>query len=78
MKLADAAAAKNLKTGVGLMSRHSRALQELHFIETPEVDVPAGQLRFAQEVRLELTAGITRIEPPTVRVTIEQLQPGEH
>jgi len=28
--LADAAKAKNLKVGVGLMSRHSRALQELH------------------------------------------------
>jgi predicted dehydrogenase len=30
MELADKAAAKNLKVGVGLMSRHSRALQELH------------------------------------------------
>jgi len=30
LKLADEAAAKNLKVGVGLMSRHSRALQELH------------------------------------------------
>src|SRR5438034_670732 len=29
LKLAEAAAAKNLKVGVGLMSRHSRALQEL-------------------------------------------------
>ncbi len=29
LKLADAAKAKNLKVGVGLMSRHSRALQEL-------------------------------------------------
>lgn len=29
MKLADDASAKNLKVGVGLMSRHSRALQEL-------------------------------------------------
>jgi len=29
LKLADAATAKNLKVGVGLMSRHSRALQEL-------------------------------------------------
>lgn len=28
--LAEAAPAKNLKVGVGLMSRHSRALQELH------------------------------------------------
>jgi YbbR domain-containing protein len=56
----------------------SRALQELHFIETPELDVPAGQPRYVQEVRLQLTAGITRIEPPTVRVTIEQLLPGEH
>jgi predicted dehydrogenase len=30
LKLAEEAAAKNLKVGVGLMSRHSRALQELH------------------------------------------------
>jgi len=30
LKLADDASAKNLKVGVGLMSRHSRALQELH------------------------------------------------
>ena len=29
-RLADAAAAKNLKVGVGLMSRHSRPMQELH------------------------------------------------
>jgi predicted dehydrogenase len=30
IKLAEQATAKNLKVGVGLMSRHSRALQELH------------------------------------------------
>jgi predicted dehydrogenase len=30
LALADKASAKNLKVGVGLMSRHSRALQELH------------------------------------------------
>jgi predicted dehydrogenase len=30
LKLADEASKKNLKVGVGLMSRHSRALQELH------------------------------------------------
>ena len=30
LKLAEEANAKNLKVGVGLMSRHSRALQELH------------------------------------------------
>jgi predicted dehydrogenase len=30
LKLAEDAKAKNLKVGVGLMSRHSRALQELH------------------------------------------------
>src|SRR6266516_3086672 len=30
IKLAEQSAAKNLKVGVGLMSRHSRALQELH------------------------------------------------
>src|SRR5207245_11815249 len=30
LQLAEQATAKNLKAGVGLMSRHSRALQELH------------------------------------------------
>ena len=30
LKLAEDASAKNLKVGVGLMSRHSRAMQELH------------------------------------------------
>lgn len=30
LKLAEQASAKNLKVGVGLMSRHSRALQQLH------------------------------------------------
>ncbi len=30
LKLSEEASAKNLKVGVGLMSRHSRALQELH------------------------------------------------
>src|SRR5439155_4621961 len=30
LKLAEDATAKNLKVGVGLMSRHSRAMQELH------------------------------------------------
>jgi predicted dehydrogenase len=30
LKLAEEATAKNIKVGVGLMSRHSRALQELH------------------------------------------------
>src|SRR2546429_4193861 len=30
LQLAEEATAKNLKVGVGLMSRHSRALQELH------------------------------------------------
>ena len=30
LKLAEEATAKNLKVGVGLMSRHSRALQDLH------------------------------------------------
>jgi predicted dehydrogenase len=37
-KLADQATAKNLKVGVGLMSRHSRALQELsHRIQDGEI-----------------------------------------
>ncbi len=30
LELADASVAKNLKVGVGLMSRHSRAIQQLH------------------------------------------------
>src|SRR5580698_9910234 len=38
MKLSDEATAKNLKVGVGLMSRHSRALQELsHRIQDGEI-----------------------------------------
>ena len=38
IKLAEEASAKNLKAGVGLMSRHSRALQELHHrIEDGEI-----------------------------------------
>ena len=30
LELAEEATAKNLKVGVGLMSRHARAMQELH------------------------------------------------
>jgi predicted dehydrogenase len=38
LKLAEEASAKNLKAGVGLMSRHSRALQELsHRIQDGEI-----------------------------------------
>ncbi len=38
LKLAEEASAKNLKVGVGLMSRHSRALQELqHRIQDGEI-----------------------------------------
>jgi predicted dehydrogenase len=38
LKLADEATAKNLKVGVGLMSRHSRALQELsHRLQDGEI-----------------------------------------
>jgi predicted dehydrogenase len=38
LKLAEAATAKNLKVGVGLMSRHSRAMQELaHRIQDGEI-----------------------------------------
>lgn len=55
----------------------ARALQEFHFIETPEIDVQLAQPRFSREVRLEPAPGIVRIEPPTARVTIEQLGVGE-
>lgn len=55
----------------------ARALQELHFIETPDLDIPASQPRFVREIRLELSPGIIRIEPGTVRITIEQLAPSE-
>lgn len=51
----------------------ARALQEIHFVETPELDVPVGQARYFREVRLEVPAGITRVEPPTVRITIDQV-----
>jgi predicted dehydrogenase len=41
LKLAEESKAKNLKVGVGLMSRHSRALQELHKrIEDGEIGDP--------------------------------------
>lgn len=54
-----------------------RALQELQVIETPEISVPNGETRLSREVALELGQGVTRIDPPIVRVTIEQMPASE-
>jgi YbbR domain-containing protein len=54
-----------------------RGLQDLHFIETSEVSLPLGQARVSQDVTLDMTAGITRIEPPSVHITIEQIDAAE-
>ncbi len=54
LKLAEEASAKNLKVGVGLMSRHSRALQELHKrIEDGEI----GDLILLRGYRMHGPAG---------------------
>lgn len=48
--LAEAAVAKNLKVGVGLMSRHNRAMQELHHrIQDGEI----GELIFMRGYRMQ-------------------------
>jgi predicted dehydrogenase len=50
LKLAEEASAKNLKVGVGLKSRHSRALQELHKrISDGEI----GDLTFLRGYRMQ-------------------------
>jgi predicted dehydrogenase len=54
LKLADEATAKNLKVGVGLMSRHSRALQELaNRIHDGEI----GDLVLMRGYRMHAAAG---------------------
>jgi predicted dehydrogenase len=54
LKLADDASAKNLKCGVGLMSRHSRALQELQKrIEDGEI----GDVIFMRGYRMQGMVG---------------------
>jgi predicted dehydrogenase len=54
LKLADDAAAKNLKVGVGLMSRHARPLQELHQrIQDGEI----GDINFMRGYRMHGPVG---------------------
>jgi predicted dehydrogenase len=54
LKLAEAATAANLKVGVGLMSRHSKALQELHDrIQNGEL----GEILFMRGYRMHEPAG---------------------
>lgn len=54
LQLAEAASAKNLKVGVGLMSRHSRALEELHKrIEDGEI----GELNLMRGYRMHGPVG---------------------
>jgi predicted dehydrogenase len=60
LKLADDAAAKNLKCGVGLMSRHSRALEELqHRIQDGEI----GDVILMRGYRMQGGGGFTRKWP---------------
>ncbi len=55
LKLAEEAAAKNLKVGVGLMSRHSRAMQELsHRIQDGEI----GDLILLRGYRMHGPGGV--------------------
>ena len=54
LKLAEDASAKNLKVGVGLMSRHSRALQELH---KRVQDGELGEINFMRGYRMHGPVG---------------------
>lgn len=66
LKLGDEAAAKNLKVGVGLMSRHSRPLQELHErISDGEI----GDIVLMRGYRMHEPAGTFRSPPKPPGVT---------
>jgi len=73
LKLADEASAKNLKVGVGLMSRHSRALQELsHRIQDGEI----GDLILLRGYRMHGPVGSfsTVPKPPGMSELLWQIQ----
>jgi len=73
LKLAEQSVAKNLKVGVGLMSRHSRALQQLHDrIQNGEI----GDLILMRAYRLigPLATGFSEQWPGTPSELLWQLQ----
>ncbi len=73
LKLAEESVAKNLKVGVGLMSRHSRALQQLHDrIQNGEI----GDLILMRAYRLlgPLATGFSERWPGTPSELLWQLQ----
>ena len=47
------------------------ALRDLQFLATPVIELPPGQLRVQEEVTLTPPPGITRVQPRTVRVTLQ-------
>ncbi|MBN1507079.1 MAG: Gfo/Idh/MocA family oxidoreductase [Sedimentisphaerales bacterium] len=73
LKLADTATAKNLKVGVGLMSRHSRAFEELHQrIQDGEI----GDIILMRGYRMHGPAGFfsSVAKPPGVSELLYQVQ----
>ncbi len=73
LKLADTARAKNLKVGVGLMSRHSRAFEELHQrIQDGEI----GDIILMRGYRMHGPAGFfsSVAKPPGVSELLYQVQ----
>ncbi len=70
LKLAEDATAKNLKVGVGLMSRHSRALQELaQRIQDGEI----GDIILMRGYRMHQSTG-TLPKPPSMSDLLYQVQ----
>jgi hypothetical protein len=71
LELADEASAKNLKVGVGLMSRHSRPLQELHQrISDGEI----GDIVLMRGYRMHGPAGSFRSTPKPPNMTDLEFQ----
>ena len=63
LRLADESVARGLKCGVGLMSRHSRSLQELHErVRGGEI----GEILLMRGYRMHGPAGQTGPRPPTM------------
>jgi len=70
LRLAEESAAKNLKVGVGLMSRHARPLQELHKrIE----DGDLGEVILLRGYRMQGGFGLG-VKPPTISELDYQVQ----
>ncbi len=71
LKLAEEAQAKNLKVGVGLMSRHSRPLQELHErIRSGEL----GEILLMRGYRMHGPAGYFESPPKPAGITDVEYQ----